>query len=309
MEYKTEERVPNEVCSLNFSFLTNTFGKTQALRQAKKILNRDSGNETVDLSRLLRHHSQLKIRGLEVSQRHSIDDLLSFYSIIEISALIGYIRFHPIGPQLSEVYKHLSDPNVQRYYRDYYPMQLPQGLLRRFEVKPVLLESFQPHKTFPRFIHFLLLSQEMNSDVETKAFLSFLDSNTIKAGSSQSDLKNILSDQEKLLKVVGVKKSRSSQYKELRGYAKFITFSIELDEYLRSISEFPLFQSACYQYYKNLYSHYGRQLNDIVDQMALIMPQQEAVSEFDETNNISGVAAMQRLVSGQYGRRYEGSVH
>src|ERR1043165_7747815 len=142
MEVKTEERISSEVCSLNFSFLINTYGKSYGVRMGKRILNQGISKKNIDLPQLFRHHTQGKIRGAEALQRSSVDELLSFYSIIEIAALIGYIRLFPIGPQLTEVYQHLSNPSLLRYYREYYPLNLPQGLLRRFESQSMATESF-----------------------------------------------------------------------------------------------------------------------------------------------------------------------
>jgi hypothetical protein len=191
-------------------------------------------------------------------------------------------------------------------------MNLAQGLLRRFESQSMPSESFDPTNVFPKFIHFLLLSQQMNEDDEIHTFLSLLDNGINKPDVNLFNLKNTLTDKEKLWKVAGLKNSRGLQYKELRGYSKFIAFSIELDDLLQSISDFPLFQSACYQYHKYWYARFGKQLAELSEEVESAMsehnPSQRNSNQIAETCRVSGNAAITRLTGTQYAQRYESAL-
>ncbi len=104
---------------------------------AQKITALSRSNSTL-LSRRLRSHLLEAIEtDVDIDFRAKTDDLISFYSYVEIGFITGSISSSDtlfVGPVL-EV---LTAPPVRRFYETFYPVALPGPLRLRLERRPVM---------------------------------------------------------------------------------------------------------------------------------------------------------------------------
>src|SRR5437879_3312197 len=109
-------------------FDTNT-AAAQALTEARA---QASGDGDWDLAELLRNHRDEPIEDDdEISMRDAFDDLLAFYSCVEIAALAGLVPEPLPRPFRHDVANTLCNRHVRSYYRTHYPLLLPDMLLAR----------------------------------------------------------------------------------------------------------------------------------------------------------------------------------
>src|SRR5688572_4551508 len=78
-----------------------------------------------DIGWRLRHHSRYPVQlEREIQLRDDFDDLLSFYSLIEISSLLQLIPRLP--DELNARWLlDLDHPDLRAYYEEHYPLRLP----------------------------------------------------------------------------------------------------------------------------------------------------------------------------------------
>ncbi len=324
-----QNAIHDDINDLNFSFLESTYGSTLQVRRGRNLLNRGLHKQGVDLSDLLRHHNVRPVFVEEVEHRNAVDEVISYYSVLEIAALIGYIHLDPQNKNMKEAARNLLHPAVRRYYAESYPLTLPKGFRLRIESKLAPVENGAPADVFPLFVQFLSISEDMNQDDEISAFLWLLDSGLDSSGMGLYDFKEILEDKKKLFQVITKRKTNNQQYKELRGYAKFITFSIEFDTFLKSLERFPLFKSACYQYHCYWYLRFGKKLDVLSERINEMLSElrlndrrlvrreekvklvnntfRESISRF-EFDRDAGKVAIKNLTEGSYGNMYASAI-
>src|SRR5450755_61386 len=121
-------REANNLAELWHRFGTNT-NAAQALAEMRA---QASGDGEWDLAELLRNHEDEPIEDDdEISMRDAFDDLLAFYSCVEIAALAGLVPEPLPRAFCLDAEKSLCNRHVRSYYRRYYPLLLPDMLLAR----------------------------------------------------------------------------------------------------------------------------------------------------------------------------------
>src|SRR5258708_15233149 len=93
-----------------------------------------SPDNDTKIRELLRHHSQKPITSKkELRLRQAFDELLGFYSLVEVGCLAGFLEAVLPDYFATRAREHLSSAAVQKYYEQNYPLLLPRLLRKRAE--------------------------------------------------------------------------------------------------------------------------------------------------------------------------------
>lgn len=204
---------------------------------AEKALNNFSKWNKQQLASVLRHHKEAAISDEETWRRDEFDYLLTFYSIVEIAIMIGFVQ------ELPESFreKHLAvlgDEAVRRYYEKHYRLLLPDRLRRRLEVGIV-----EPPPTNASsnatFYDFLELTKMIERDAEIESFLWALDGGWRKDMGGECDIARVREGLanparlEQAVQRVGPKQTELDA--ALTGFGKFIQFCEDMDVLLNRL--------------------------------------------------------------------------
>jgi hypothetical protein len=126
----------NNATKVNADMLRATF-KTLGARKGEKLLL-EFINEKYDrqASYLLRDHNESAITSPETYPRDQIDQLLSYYSVLFIAIHAGAIDPTEIVKELNRIKALLDYEPLERYYRETYPLLIPQIFSYFLEGKP-----------------------------------------------------------------------------------------------------------------------------------------------------------------------------
>lgn len=311
--------IETEVQDMNLSYLKATYGSRPAVRRGMNLLDGGINSKDVDLNKLLRSHYEYDIKPEETYLRDDIDEVLHYYGVLELASLIGYVRLDNSAKEHQRIVTHLKYPPLYKYYARSYPIYLPQGLLVRLEGKDNF-DSIMPARGFPQLVEFLSVSEQVNQDDEVNKFLWMLDDGIDNDGLNLDDFKSLLNNEDKLIKGLTKQRRRNSLDMALRGYSKFLSFSLLLYQFLRSADDYPLFQSACYHYHRYWYIRFDKKLGElsqIIDIVASRIGHNESgKSELEQdfrqdySDNQYGVnpktmlSVIEHLTDDRYGRIY-----
>ncbi len=250
----------------NLEIISNQYRRKGAASKAYQNLSSlISKNDTRTLKNILRDHKYEPIwENHLVHERDNIDFLIDYYSILEIGIIANYFP-NNLPPSLkNEVEKILGNEYVRRYYSKYYPLILPQLLLKNISSPKDQTTNDDLTKIQSNlFEKFLVLNQTIKSDKDVDQFLWFLDDGITQAYSIH-DLWDVLSNRE----TIRHKLSRSNAHplnSSLFGFIKYIQFLNDYADLLRQASEFKLLQSAFWHYQSYWFDHMKEQLGDIIE--------------------------------------------
>jgi hypothetical protein len=142
----------------------------------------------------------------------------------------------------------LTNPFVRKYYRQYYPLLLPDMLLSRIVRVKAWREKAVP-TSIPLFFEFLHISSVIDDDPSVEMLLWFLDEGYHRGYDWQST-RAILSKPHRLAQALG----RSPRHwnaaeTAVNGLRNFLSFCVALDDLLTRSEGLPLFQAAMWHYH------------------------------------------------------------
>jgi len=235
----------------NFQFLVRRYLKGTPARRAVANFKRWSRSE---LRSTLRPHDEETVSGVETDWRDEFDYLLSFYGVLEIAALIGFI---PRQFERRFVETHLpilDDPAVRRYYGRHYPLALPGRFRRRLHGER--RERLRPNRlSVPAYYAFLDLTAIIEDDDDVEPFLWFLDGgsrydNVGEPEESIETLLPVLQTAEGFCELVTSTRARSPLLRSSAlGFAKFIGFCRGFDALLNTVKRVPDLRAAFWQHH------------------------------------------------------------
>jgi predicted RNA-binding protein with RPS1 domain len=279
-----------------------------ACRAARRIDNTNTLKKQKSLSFLLRHHDeQEKIKNGETWDRDEVDQLLHFYSIMEIAALLGLIP-DPLPDDLrSMALRHLRQPAVNKYFVTNYPLVLPQLFLLRVTALLDLKED-SGSGSFSEFIQLLTLDGMIHGgDEDVDNFLWMLDGGSV----GRYDIDDIVKTFKTPATFVGcltkVRKHMTGCDSAVRGCFLFISFCRELDTFLDSTDVSPMLRYESWHLYGYWFSQLqfmvGDRITDIIDKIGDWEIRQDRTSRGDKKRFVTELrAVMNRLLSGVYGQ-------
>lgn len=233
----------------NYKQLWTRFSSRGAIKPALTILHSvRRGDTKIDLKRLLRHHDDDEvIKQKEIDARDSFDRLLEFISCLEVAAIVDLIPAPLPASILTDAELALTNPDVRRYYREHYPLLLPDMLLVRIAGEEPAGPS-DPTGT-PLFMEFLHVSDLLNRDDDVQTLLWFLEDGSYGRQSWKNVIRT-LSNPKKFLEALQTPaRDRDAVESGVAGLRKFLVFCVELDELLKQASEHAYLQSSFWHYH------------------------------------------------------------
>ncbi len=292
---------------------TRFFARTPASKGFALVTDRKRGRA---LDGLLRSHL---VKGVltqrEVTARDSVDHLLSYLGLLEIASIVSAIPWPLPGIFGRRAERALSNAAVRRYYEHFYPLILPVLFRWRLEGTP-LVQYGAFDGCVPHFQQFLNLS-EILGEPEVIEFLWFLDDGRSWDPKSRKwvglrDFFGLLTHPAKLVKYLAHAGNQSPVADALRGFLRFVSFSLMLDQLLVSTSEWPLLQSALWHHHAYWFYQLSGQVGGVlaagiegfrahVGDGSRRRPRQEAEA-VTETHRLmdSAQLVLQRLTSSLY---------
>jgi len=236
--------------------------------------------------------------------------LLKFYSLLEIAFIIKFIPEPQYGDKFwKKVAGNLNLSLIKRYESERYPIVLPQFLLGRIEGRLHLEDEATANRydeASAMFLSFVsLVSRWQLPDIQI--FLRFAISG--ETDSAQLDaLENLVSDKNEFIRHFSADRSGHQQYSDhqLHGFSQVLSVLDDLDRLLEEAGDFPLLQSAMWNYHADLFSLVDARLPRYLVKLARAFrvwisestPEEEvAINEYV----VSVEKLIERLASGAYG--------
>ncbi len=302
----------------NLEFLRSEYGQRESVAEGEAILSGRS-DEEVELETLLRDHKEDHegIYGDEVVLRDHVDEFLEYCDLLEIGLQIGFIGHALDQEYFMTLHSLLSNQYVRRYYTQYYPTFLTQGLHKRLTryshesvVQPPSSTAAQMH-----FFTFLNLTDRFYSDEEISKFLWLLDDGYDYEANGLPHFLSMLKDTQRMERDLAEGK-RGEQISELIGFSKFLDYTILFDDFLESIKDDPLVQSMYYHHIRYWYAElepWVFQLEDeVFKTIQFIWESSDKNSEEDRGASITELSvkrdrverALENLKSDKYDQAY-----
>jgi predicted RNA-binding protein with RPS1 domain len=283
------------------------FDEDTGRRAAKRIDNANTPQKQKNLTFLLRHHDEQEISRPETWDRDEVDQLIHFYSIMEIAALLGLIP-DPLPEDLrSMALRHLRQPAVNKYFVTNYPLLLPQLFLLRvaalLDLKEVSGSGF-----FSEFIQLLQLDGMVHGgDEDVDNFLWMLDGGSVDEYDIDDAIESFKTSTTFVRRLTKVRKFMTGCDSATRGCLLFLNFCRELDSFLSSNNISPWLRYESWHLYGYWFSQMqfmvGDRINGIIDKIGDWTVRQDSTSQRNKKKYVTELrAVMDRLLSGVYGQ-------
>ncbi len=244
----------------NFDIIVGQYRLTGQAEQAHKLLKVYLSGSEGNLAEKLRDHRRKSIGEDETQFRDDVDVLLDFYSIIQVGQIANYFPANLPDWFKQEILEILGNADVRRYYEEYYPLSLPQGLLRvaQDDLHFNGVESVEGTILFEKF----LLIVSANKDADIELFLWLLDSGSVD-GYVLDDLWRVFQNRELIDRKLASDTNHPLN-RALWGFIKYIQFLSDYKALLVQARRFTLLQSALWQYQAYWFSKMKDRLGEII---------------------------------------------
>jgi hypothetical protein len=282
----------------------------------KKAARRIDSANTVAKSRalhfLLRYHEEKTVSDAETWARDGFDELLHYYSILEIASLLDLIP-RTLPQELQEMAsRHLRHPAVNKYFVSNYPLVLPQLFALRvngyLNVRYANDVSISSLGTFSLFLQLLQLDSMIHGgDEDVDTLLWFLDGGSIDDYDIDDTL-DTLKNAKTFVRHLCVKPNQMTACdSSLQGLVTFLDFCQELDSFLRTRDLPDLLRYEAWHLYGywfgNLGTFVGDHLKAAIDRVTYWKTENRRGCRQDKKEAASQLReAVGRLLSGEYGR-------
>ena len=248
----------------NLNIITNQYRRRgPAAKGYSNLSQLISQNDIRNLKNTLRDHKVQPISENKlVDERDRIDFLFAYYSIVEIGIIADYFPNNLPLSLKNEIETILGNVFVKTYYSEYYPLILPQLLLKHISFQIQSTEGSYWQTKNALFEKFLVLNNSITNDNDVDQFLWFLDDG-ITNGYSKNDLLHVLASRETLRYKLG-RFNVHPLNSALFGFIKYVQFLNDYAGLLRQASEFRLLQSAFWHYQSYWFEHMKNQLGEMI---------------------------------------------
>jgi hypothetical protein len=251
--------------NINLDVITSQYLKKGAAAKGFKTLNSlIKDNEIVSLSILLRDHRYNPIYSpLELKERANIDFLMDYFCILEIGLIANYFP-NPLPKKTErEINFLLRNIFVNRYFTAYYPLILPQLLLKQLSKNKGkgYFHRVSLKNSTAMFDRFLMLNQIVKNDEDISQLLWFLDDGRTQ-GYSISSFWEVLADRNNIKYKLG-SSNRHPLNSALWGFIKYIQFLSDFADLLRDCKEDRLLQSAFWHHQSYWFEHMKEKIGDL----------------------------------------------
>jgi len=294
----------NDYSDLNISTLSGEYREKGPALQAYKRLSRFIEKENNQhLKTLLRHHNEGTVYADELYQRFEVDDLLEYYSLLQVAIFAGYISPQLHADLKTEIICLLDNPSVKKYYEVNYPCFLP-SLLRYSLKRNISYTPEHPELSQKLFNEFMLANRSLENEEDVEYFLKFLDYVSI-GNYDLSDLIELLRDSERLSHAFNKPQKENPVERSLWGFIKYTDFLTRLKEVLIKADPAPLLQSAMWEYHSywfrimsNEMKKFFHQAFDNLNKAIAQVPREDIVMKMneEEEEEFSFMAQQQHMI-------------
>jgi hypothetical protein len=288
------------------------FDSSDAKKAGRRIDSATTAAKIRALSVLLRHHNEKPISDAETCKRDEFNELLHYYSVMEIASLLDLIP-KILPEELKEMaFRHLCQPSVNKYFVVNCPSVLPQLFALRVggyvnvrcaNDSPSVLEW-----TFPLFLQLLELDSVIHGgDEDVDTLLWCLDGGSID-GYDIDDTLDVVKSAKVFFRRLSIQPSEMTACdSSLQGLVTFLDFCQELDSFLRRriIPDFLRYEAwHLYGYwFGNLGTKMGDHLNTAIEKVMRWKTGNRIGDQEEKKEAVSRLrGAVGRLISGEYGR-------
>lgn len=271
----------------------------------------------VQLDHLLRSHRTKTVYGREVELRDAFDELLEYYSLLEIGCLARVIPDEFEADARRHAVWELGQPSLRRYYTEHYPLLLPRLFLRRMETGKGP-EIPLPEDASARYARFLDLNALLRKDESVDTFLWFLDEGFLDDSYSIKSVLAVLRDPEELMRCLMRDPGDGNATpleRGVEGFRTFLGFCADFDTFLQSGAKYPELHSAFWHYhgywFRNINALVGPLMHEAIDNLMSWNAELAASGPDDGDRGLIDAQAKQlhasidRLTSDRYARPLE----
>jgi len=303
--------MPTDLTEYNFKDLLKRYRDGTDAVSALRLVNQPPPDGLV---RLLRNHVDVPIVDAEeIRLRRAFDQLLSFYSLMEVASLGALVPVRLPDDFVHESLKCLQTPAVRYYHEQAYPLTLP--VLFRLRLERKWNESEEPSAQAQSFCYqFLELHDMLNGSESAQTFLWLLEDGIVNGQDLSDALLVALNDPQILF--THLQKPPPQQEpvdRSLHGMGTFMDFCVALDDLLQQVRDWERLQSAFWHYYaywfRNLASRVGSRFRPALKALSRWQEFAEAEDAHAAHDYFERVnAATKRLVTGHFGARLDNVV-
>lgn len=236
----------NDIQSINLANLRNEYFVDKAPQRAIAILKQ--AEQAKKLATLLRDHRKDDVDDQqEISKRDEVDELLSYYSILEIGAIAGFVPPQPTREDSETAKWVLNNKHVRRFYEEFYPLRLP--VLHRYRLAGKWGHTEECARAGELFVGFLQANAVIENDDDVTMFLALLDDYVVDEY-GEDDLIEALDNLPAMIKRLAASNSdQDALSSALSGMMKFFQFCPTLLRVLDAASELPILRAAMWHYH------------------------------------------------------------
>jgi hypothetical protein len=248
--------------------ITSIYFENTLASRAPKLIRAKKNIQLADLLRFYRENAITCPNEIDVLT--PIDDLLKYYSVMELAATAGCI--HP--PDDSTLWKEakwiLENGEVRKYYREFYPLKLPQLFLLRLQRHHTAMANDDPViNFFPRFFE---MDRLFTKSLENGCLLRMLDGFRVD-GYWFTDMLPLFRDKNPLMEHALSAEDGDVKVEVLVEFATFLRFCSGLRKLLNTLEKQPLLQSELWNHYAYWFDTMGKQVrlyvNAALDQLLI----------------------------------------
>jgi hypothetical protein len=252
--------------------LRHYWERNDSAKKAARLLE-DRSNDAPFLDTVLRDHRK---RGItersELGIRHGMDELLDFYSLLELACVVRYVPDELPGDLRESARGQLSIPQVRRYYESHYPLPLATQFRRRLAGEERVSIAAEQDAAY-EFMHFLDLVESLAWDENAKLFLGFLDDFWIGGVSLRdvvAELDDVLARPDRIVAQLSIEPEDMKPVQQgVHGFRRFMLFCGDFHTFLLSLDEMPEFQRGAWQYQAYWFDHLEHRIGPLLEKALL----------------------------------------
>jgi tetratricopeptide (TPR) repeat protein len=213
------------------------------------------------LAQLLGSHKEPVAKEGEIHLRNALDELLGFYSLVEIACLIRFVP-HPLPEEFGQkALAFLGDRDIRHYYEEDYPLLLTRLLRQRLTGEQDMHYPARP-ATAALFMELLDTNRLLEGDQEVETFLWLLDVRQPGIGqySFRSVIEVLAEPREFMARFARESSEQDALDRSLHGLRKLLVFCTEFDALLQRARDYPVLQSAFWHYHSYWFQTIGQEL-------------------------------------------------
>jgi len=285
-----------DIQSINLENLRNEYFIDKAPQRAIAILKK-MANKPKELKWLLRDHRKDDVDDLqEISRRDKVDELLSYYSLLEVGAIAGFVPPQPAREDSETAEWVLNNKHVRRFYEEFYPLRLPA--LHRYRLDGKWGHTDESARAGELFVGFLQANAVIENDDDVNMFLALLDDYEFDEY-GEDDLIEALDDLPAMIKRLAASDSdQDALSSALAGMMKFFQFCPTLLRVLDSASEIPILRAAMWHYHSYWFTELQDGLGRSLRRFQRVALKAAKTAENDEADEVEQLKAhLQELVT------------